>query len=282
MKKSSESAALRFLYGTLPGRLALRFLVHPKLSRAAGHFLDSAPSRLLIDPFIKSNAISLRDIDVPRCGFASFNDFFSRKRRASCLQFPETGLCSPCDGLLSCYKIDQDSRFFVKQSCYSLSSLLKSHSLAQHYEDGYALIFRLTPAHYHRYHYIDDAVCLASRSIPGVLHTVRPIAVGRVPVYHENSRTYSLLQTAHFGRIVQMEIGAMLVGKICNHPVPDHIRRGMEKGYFAYGGSTILLLIEKDRLQISDHLLRISTSKEIPVRLGDPLSQILEEAEKLC
>lgn len=43
-----------------------------------------------------------------------------------------------------------------------------------------------------------------------------------------------------------MEVGAMMVGRITNHEaVPGYVTRGEEKGYFEFGGSTIILLTQK-------------------------------------
>lgn len=77
--------------------------------------------------------------------------------------------------------------------------------------------------------------------ISGILHTVNPIAVESVPVYHENTREYCLLKTERFGTLIQMEVGAMMVGRICNYHGPRYVKKGSEKGRFEFGGSTILL-----------------------------------------
>ena len=44
---------------------------------------------------------------------------------------------------------------------------------------------------------------------------------------------------------------AMLVGRICNYHGSRQVRRGEEKGRFEYGGSTIILLIEKGNDQVA-------------------------------
>lgn len=105
----------------------------------------------------------------------------------------------------------------VKQSSYTLTSLLRSHKLARHYEGGYCLVFRLCVNHYHRYCYVVPGAKSRNRRIPGVLHTVRPVALASRPVFTENSREYTLIRTDQLGTIVQMEVGAMLVGRIVNH-----------------------------------------------------------------
>lgn len=261
---SGESAGLRFLYETKAGRCLLKLLVRPGLSRLAGRFLDSRASRLLIPGFRRSYQISTENIEIPAGGFPSFNSFFCRKRLRCLVEPSPERLVSPCDGLLSVYPIAEDSRFAIKHSTYSVTELLEDAALAAEFSGGTALIFRLTPAHYHRYIYVDDGVVLRTKKIPGVLHTVRPIAVERTAVYVQNSREYALLQTEHFGSMVQMEIGAMLVGRITNPPTTGFVTRGQERGWFEYGGSTIVLLLRKDAAA----LLPAFSAEEIPVTLG--------------
>lgn len=86
-----------------------------------------------------------------------------------------------------------------------------------------------------------------SEVIDGCLHCVRPAAYSSVPVFVENSREYIVLSTPAFGTVVQMEVGALLVGKIHNFRSNRRVFQGQEKGYFEFGGSTILVLVKKNR-----------------------------------
>ena len=59
-----------------------------------------------------------------------------------------------------------------------------------------------------------------------------------------------------------------MVGKILNHEVKE-FRRGDEKGFFEYGGSTIIVLVKKDVLKISNEILEASQQGiETPVKMG--------------
>ena len=129
---------------------------------------------------------------------------------------------------------------------YSLSDLLGNHELAQQYDGGTCLVFRLSVDDYHRYCFIDDGSKEEDVYIKGVFHTVNPIANDYYPIYKQNSRSYSLLHTLHFDDVIYMEVGAMMVGKIVNHSL-DSFCRGDEKGYFEFGGSTIVVLLKKDK-----------------------------------
>ena len=256
---------LRFLYGTVPGRILLKPLTAPGLSHLAGRLLDHPASRILIPGFVSRNHIRLEEYQDTSYG--SFNDFFCRKIRPQLRPVdPDPAhLISPCDGLLRVYPISEDLVLPVKQSGYSISSLLRSKALARKFEGGYCLVFRLCVNHYHRYCYPDDACRSREVRIDGIYHTVRPVALESFPVFLENAREYCLLKTRSFGTVVQMEVGAMLVGRIYNPPAPSHVRRGEEKGCFQYGGSTIILLLQKDRIRISESFC---VSEEVPVCMG--------------
>ena len=252
MKK--ESLSVRFLYQTIPGRLVLKVLTRPFLSKAAGAYLDSRLSRWLVPLFIKR----------------SFNSFFTRKRCLEEIDITPEHLISPCDGYLSIYPVSGEQSYHIKHVEYRLEELLKSRKLAKRFAGGTCLIFRLTPQDYHRYCYVSDGVVRHSRAIPGKLHCVRPSACGAFPVYAENSREYTELKTQRFGTVIQMEIGAMLVGKICNYPRDGQVFQGEEKGYFEFGGSTILLLLEEGRLELSEEMAGyIGTGVETRIRLGE-------------
>lgn len=259
-----ETASIRFLYGTAPGRFCLKVLVQPWISKTAGVFLSSGLSKPMISGFIKKNHIDLTA--YPQRKYRSFNDFFTRERKNEIDTAP---LISPCDAYLSAYPIGEDSVYTIKHACYDLAQLLGDKELATRYAGGTCLIFRLTPSHYHRYCFACNGKISGAKRIDGKLHCVRPIAYTSIPVFTQNSREYVLIQSEQFGNVVQMEVGALLVGKIKNHPVADTVQQGKEKGYFEFGGSTIILLLEKDRVSIDPKLLTI---EEKDVRYGQKLT----------
>ena len=264
---------LAFLYGSAAGRALLRPLTSRPLSRAAGRLLDRPFSKCLIGPFVRSAGIDTGDYDLTRIG--CFNDFFCRplKPGRRPVEQEADALVAPCDGYLTAVPVKGDTVLPVKQSRYSLARLLGDAALAAEFEDGLCLVYRLCVHHYHRYSYFDSGVKGENVFLPGALHTVRPVALADVPVFAENCREYTVLDTAAFGRAVQMEVGAMLVGRIVNDaPWPREVRRGEEKGHFAYGGSTILLLLQQDAAQLLPEIREASRrGEEFPVRMGQKI-----------
>ena len=251
--------ALDFLYGTVPGRLLLAPLLRPGISRACGAFLETGTSKLLIGPFVRSTGIDTADYDLSQ--IHSFNDFFCRPLKPDRRPVDRTpeALIAPCDAWLTALPVTEGMVLPVKQSRFSLARMLDDRELAASFEGGWCLVFRLCVEHYHRYCWIDGGTKRANVYLPGLFHTVRPVALEKVPVFTENAREYAVLESENFGTLVQMEIGALLVGKICNErPGPGQVLRGQEKGHFAFGGSTLVVLLRKGAVELPPELLRAS------------------------
>lgn len=272
IKGDTQDKMLAFLYQTRVGRGMLRLLIKPWVSVAAGKFLDSALSRCLIKPFVKRSGIDLSEYQMEK--YHSYNEFFTRKIKPECRKIDERNahLIAPCDSKLSVYPISENARFVIKNTEYSMVSLLKNQLLAKYYEGGQLLVFRLAVDDYHRYCYVDNGSKSKNYRIPGVFHTVNPLANDVYPIYKENTREFSVLKSENFGRILMMEVGALLVGRIVNYHEKKDVKRGEEKGRFEFGGSTVILCLEKDRAVIDeDILLNSSRGIETAVKLGEKI-----------
>ncbi|MCI9489670.1 phosphatidylserine decarboxylase [Lachnospiraceae bacterium 48-42] len=269
-ENSLQDKLLRWMYGHLLGRCLLKPLIMPGVSRLGGKLLDLRMSRVLVAPFVHRLSIDMTDYEQKE--YVSYNDFFKRRLRPGARQIenaPEI-LVSPCDSRLSVYKVGSESTFKVKHTSYTLSTLLRDWWLADQYAGGYVWIFRLRVDDCHRYIYVDCGKESKRRVIPGVFHTVNPAAGDRFPIYKENTREYSVLKSENFGEILQMEVGALLVGQIENHRVSDTVKRGQEKGSFAFGGSTIILMTRKGRVCPDQDILENSAKGiETRVKLGE-------------
>lgn len=269
---------LTYLYKTKTGRILLRPLISRPVSLLSGKLMDSRMSKVLIRPFARKNRIPLEDYRME--GIHSFNDFFCRRIREGLrpVSSGEKDLVAPCDGLLTPCRISGDTVLRVKQSSFSIRSLLRDRRLAESLEGGYCLVFRLCVQHYHRYVYFDSGYKHENRRIKGLYHTVRPVALSRYPVFIENTREYTVIDTDHFGKCVQMEVGAMLVGRIVNEaPGSCPVFRGEEKGHFEYGGSTIIVLLPQGKAALREDLVRLlDTEEEIPVKMGEKLGEAID------
>lgn len=275
IEENGQDKLLRHLYNDRGGRLCLRILVRPFVSKAAGMLLNTRLSAKLIPDFVKKNKIDLSQYQKQE--FVSYNDFFTRKIKPEERPVSEDGniLISPCDGKATVCRIGRDSRFFIKDTEYTVEQLLRNRKLAERYLNGYAVILRLTVDDYHRYCYVADGKKSANVILPGVFHTVNPAANDALPIYKENAREYTLLKTEKFGTVLMMEVGAMMVGKITNHlRKPAVVKKGQEKGCFEFGGSTIVLLLQYGHVRMDYDLVENSENGyETIVRMGERIGE---------
>lgn len=266
------AGAMRFAYENPVGRVLTKAILCRKfVSNLYGAWQRSRLSRGKVKKFIAQYQISLDDCTERE--FPNFNAFFTRQRKCYVNQTAENELPAIADSKLTALPIDEGRVFTVKGVPYTAAELLDNAALAQKYAGGVCLIFRLSPDDYHRYVYPDAGTQEKTVVIPGVLHSVNPIA-GSLGVYRRNARRYTVLHTAHFGDVVQMEVGALLVGRIRNHcETPGGIGKLQEKGYFEYGGSTVILLLEKDAVTVDADILEHSAQGiETKVTIGERIA----------
>ena len=262
---AEEGKALSGLYrGAL--RPLLPLLSSKAVSAAGGAALSTRASAALVPGFIRRTGIDMSDFESRE--WRSFNDFFTRGLRpgARPVDTDPLALVSPCDSRLLALDITPGLTFQIKGGDYSVSSLLRNRRLAEDFAGGRCLIFRLCVDDYHRYCYFDDGSKGGNIPLPGRYYTVRPVALEHHDFFKENSREYTVMATRHFGKAVQVEVGATFVGRIENHHGVCSFRRGEEKGMFLFGGSTIVLLLGKNAADIDPRIIE-NTSRGLETRV---------------
>ncbi len=271
-----EEKALNFLYSSAPGRVCLKVLYRRTTAKIVGSYMNSRLSKGRIKKSIKNMNIDMSRYEDLK--YKSYNQFFTRDLKPECRNIcvDTDALIAPCDSKLTVYPIDDNSIFFIKGSPYNVAELLKNKELAEEFNGGYCLVFRLTVDNYHRYCYFDDGSKGDNTYIKGVLHTVNPISLGRYDFYKQNCREYTVMETRHFGKAVQVEVGAMLIGRIKNNDKACEYRRGDEKGMFEFGGSTIVVLLKKGAASIDADILENSSEGiETVVSIGERIGTSL-------
>lgn len=262
IEKVAGGGLLKALYGNRVGKLGLELLVKRKFySWLTGVVCDAGISAKKIKSFVQDF-----DIDMNLCptkveDFKSFNEFFTRRLKPEARPFDPRPhmLLSPGDGRLKAWdSIDMDKLVQVKGFTYSLKELVADHELAKKYQGGICMVLRLAPVDYHRFHFIDKGICSESKRIKGYYYSVNPVALSSIPqVFCRNKREYSILHSENFGDILYMEVGATSVGSIIQTYQPgSSIARGDEKGYFKFGGSTVILFMEKGTAKVDAEILR--------------------------
>lgn len=229
---------LAFLYNNVFGRLLLKLLCRRFVSNIGAAYMRSGLSKRRIKKTVEQNGIDMSEYEPAEYG--SFNEFFIRKLRpgARKIESDPDAVISPADSKLTVCDITGDGTYEIKGCRYTAAALLGGEEYARGFYGGKMFIYRLTVDNYHRYCYPDGGRELEHRFIPGILHTVNPVALEKHDVFGKNCREYTLLQTDNFGKVAFVEIGAMMVGRI-NNTHPETFVRGEEKGYFSFGGSTI-------------------------------------------
>lgn len=223
-----------------------------KMSIRQGKKFDNPRSAKEIEGFIKFHKLSVDEILDPLDSFKTFNEFFYRKLKPSArpLSAPENPnvLVSPADCRMSCFPTVPDAtRLWIKGVNFSLASLLQDEQAAKEFSGCALGIFRLSPQDYHRFHSPVSGIVGETKKIEqGCYYTVNPMAVrSEVDVYTDNVRSITYIESSEFGKVAFVAIGAMMVGSIIltgGAKQGERIERGDEFGYFAFGGSTILVL----------------------------------------
>lgn len=253
---------LKFLYKTILGRIILKILIHPFVSRIYGKYNDSKLSLNKVDKWIIKYNFDKNQFEKDK--FDSFNDFFARKYKNNSNTFTATDFIAPAESKMMVYNIDEELKLEIKDSVYDLSSLLDEKVDVNRYKGGLCLVYYLTVDCYHRYAHIDDGEIAKTYEIKGKLHTVNPIS-SKYKVYSTNHRVFSLVKGKNLGNYVYMEVGAMMVGKIVNNN-KKKFKQGEEKGYFKLGASTVVVLIEKDKVKIDRDIVEMS-KKDIATKV---------------
>ncbi|MBI2504002.1 MAG: phosphatidylserine decarboxylase [Candidatus Latescibacteria bacterium] len=271
--------ALRWFYQSRLGFLCTLFCARrASFCRLYGWWQERPSSRRRIAPFAARYHLDLAEVELPPDQYPSFNAFFSRRLKPAARPFarePET-LCSPADGkVLVCPRLEEGALLPVKGACVSVAQILDSEEEARPYAGGTALVVRLAPYDYHRFHFPDSGLAGPSRCLGAKYHSVNPIALERVPrIFALNRRVFTFLDSDHFGRVAYVEVGAFAVGSMVQTYTPGPVVRGQEKGYFQFGGSTLVLFFEPGRVKFDADLVCDSArGLEVHVKTGARIGQ---------
>lgn len=164
--------------------------------------------------------------------------------------------------------IKEVDTFFVKGSEFTLEEFFNDKELAKKYEDGTFVIIRLAPADYHRFHFPVDGEISEVKKISGDYYSVSTHAIKtNFRIFCENKREYAILKTKKFGDIAMFDIGATMVGAIVQtYKANSFVKKGEEKGYFLFGGSTCILIFEKGKVIIDKDIIE-NTQNKIETRI---------------
>lgn len=248
------------------------------LSWYYGKLQDKPSSKNKIKKFAQTLGIDMKEAKRENYEqYDSFNDFFAReiKEEARPIVKEVVSLASPADGRVFAYEnIDIDRVIQVKGFEYSLGELFGDSKLAYEYQGGVCYVIRLCPADYHRFHFCDFGTVGSTKKIKGNYYSVNPIALNKIPeLYCRNKREVTLFESDNFGKIAYVEVGATAVGTIIQtFQEGNRVFKGEEKGYFKFGGSTVILFFQKGTVKVDNDILEHTEGGyETKVNMGEKI-----------
>lgn len=256
------ATAMKFLFGSGLGFwLTEALLKHRWVTQAYARSQHSPRSQAKIKQFIEGFGINVDEVEHPVTHYRTFNEFFTRRLKPSArpIDPDPRNLISIADGRLLAYEIKEQTIYTVKARSFTIAELFDGALAADYlrrFYGGLCLSFRLAPVDYHRFAYVDDCEQSPVRVINGFYRSVHPFSLRRMKaVFTENQREYCILKTKNFGEVIHIDVGATSVGRIVqNQAQGGTFQRGQEKGYFEFGGSTVLLLLQPGAVQIDDDI----------------------------
>lgn len=276
---------IRFLYQSNLGKQMGGVFANAPFSKFYGLLQDSPLSHRKVRPFIQKFNIEIDQyepgsrhaVDI-RDSYATFNEFFIRKFRLGQRPFvpqPERMPAFAEARYVGYAGVTPEIRFPVKGKHLTASGLIGNPDVAKPFEGGPLMVARLCPVDYHRYHYPDNGKVIDHFPVHGRYDSVNPLALQlKGDIFIANERYVTLLQTENFGKLAYIEVGAICVGKIVqSHRWNKPFLRGEEKGYFLFGGSTVVVVGEKGAWKPSQDMLdNTAAGRETYVQLGDEVA----------
>lgn len=284
-EKVYGSGAVKWLYESTSGKILTQLLIKKPISKLYGSIQSCGLTKKKVAPFIHDFKINMDEF-IPEQGreqaspYSSFNQFFIRRFKegkrpfVSASEFPAFSEAR----YFGYEALTDEEAIPVKGKYLTAKALLANDKWASYFEGGPCLLARLCPVDYHRFHFPDDGEILDFYPVEGALHSVNPLALKKVPeIFSINERAVTILETSNFGKLAYVEVGAICVGKIIqSREMSGSFKRGEEKGYFLFGGSTVIVLGEKGKWRPDDIILeKTKEGMEVYQKLGTSLGHKL-------
>lgn len=273
---------LEFTISTTLGRMLLESVVKRRwFSKLYGWYQDSPLSKKSIPAFVDLLGIDMREAELDQNQYTSFNDFFIRtlKPEARPIDPSPERLALPADGRITAIESIQNGQIMqIKGVNFTLEHFLNDGNLASGYDGGSVIIVRLCPADYHRFHFPCDGTPSPAIRVAGDLYSVNPLAIQQRPgLFAENERQICLHVNHQIGRILLVDVGATMVGKIIQTYRPHRdVQKGEERGYFKFGGSTTVMIFPPGKIKIDEDLIQNSArGLETFAKMGEGFATIV-------
>ncbi|HVT05008.1 MAG TPA: archaetidylserine decarboxylase [Thermoanaerobaculia bacterium] len=254
----------------------LRFVPKNHASYFVGRLVHMPLPQPLATPLVRWFARAF-DIDTeiaarPIHEYPSIGAFFTRELKGGARPIAGS-IVSPVDGTLRGFGAVSDGRIEqVKGRTYSMRTFLGDDEMAASFEEGIYFNFYLSPQDYHHVHSPVEGDVVKSIHVPGRLWPVNDWSLRNIEnLFSINERVVTFLQTASFGLVAVVMVGATNVGKMSvtydafitnttltgarriekhTYEKPHHLAAGARLGTF-HMGSSVVVLFEKGRIDVA-------------------------------
>ncbi len=222
---------------------------------AKKQFADSYNSTSIIPIWQSWYKINMSEYIIPQNGFQSFNDFFTRQLKPGMrpISSPNNDsiIVSPCDGEIDGieYDLQIDTELTVKNEKYNLTEMLNNNDyFVNKFIGGTAIEILLHQYNYHRYHASMSGYINSLDMINGYILVSPQWVNASIPYFGPNHNVRGVIYIeTEFGYIAQVFVGAEEYNSVNFDVSPGiYLNKGDEIGCFKYGGSTVVILFEKD------------------------------------
>lgn len=233
-------------------------------------------SKYIIPLFVKVYKIDKDEMELHVSDYESLHLLFTRKLKSGSRRIASESNCliSPVDGMIRDFgRINDSSRFPVKNTEIDLTEMLGSDEKAQKYKNGHYIIFYLSPQNYHRIHSPIKGNILSSWTLGGVSYPVNDwgLKYGKRPL-STNFRLITEMES-NYKDVAIVKVGALNVNSIHLTNETNTLQYGDELAYFSFG-STVILLIENENFSFSSHL-----KEETAIKYGEQIGGYLHDGE---
>jgi len=234
-----------------------------KFAKDWGSFLDTPASARDLETFFEDPIYHIDDYDRGTSGWLTYNQFFYRHIKPG--RRPVDGLCddsiivSPADSVFQGqWEIDNHFEITAKGLRWSVIELLDGSPYQERFRGGTFIHMFLNVNDYHRYHVPVGGIVREMRQIPGrvILDVIKKedgaldVVDGTGYQFHQD-RGLIVIESP-VGLVAVLPIGMAQVSSVnLTAKVGLRLAKGEEFGYFAFGGSDIVVMFEADKVKIT-------------------------------
>jgi phosphatidylserine decarboxylase len=222
-----------------------------------GNFLDIVDSTETLESFINNPEYKIADYIKGPSGWLSYNQFLARQlkpgKRPIADRCNDNIIVSPADSIfMGEWVVDESSTITVKEVTYSISTLLDDSAYKDKFREGTFTHSFLAVTDYHRFHIPVSGIIREVKKVPGktwVTEIKKPDGsienIDDVGFQFTHTRAHVIIESP-VGFVAIIPVGMGHISSV-NITAEEGVVlvKGDEFGYFAFGGSDIIMLFEK-------------------------------------